>query len=46
MLPDSVVPSLQRHLQGAKRLHDQALEHIRAQHRRYRQLAFDFNFDT
>jgi hypothetical protein len=24
----------------------QALEHIRAQHHRYRQLAFDFNFDT
>jgi hypothetical protein len=24
----------------------QALERIRAQHRRYRQLAFDFNFDT
>jgi hypothetical protein len=24
----------------------QALERIRAQHHRYRQLAFDFNFDT
>ena len=24
----------------------QALDHIRAQHRRYRQLAFAFNFDT
>ena len=24
----------------------QALERIQAQHRRYRQLAFDFNFDT
>jgi hypothetical protein len=24
----------------------QALECIRTQHRRYRQLAFDFNFDT
>ena len=32
--------------QRMRRAARQALEHIRAQHHPYRQLTFDFNFDT